>query len=418
MFLADGGEWSSEVSPARERGKFVTLNHVGFIAGMAAGLWIGYGMTFWTSSEAGKYWGWRVSILIQLFPAFTFVIGLPFLPDTPRWLIQKGQIERASCVLHALRQGTTSPDLITRELHAISSAVGSLPRSYRQDFLEPSLSLFRNRSLFARLWRAFLLQFMAQMCGAAAMKYYLPTLLEALGLEYRLALMAGAVEMTTKIGMTVVEMWVIDRFGRTGCLMVGSMVMGVAMMINGLLPFLFPGNVSKLADSICVGFIFIYAMGYSFGLGPAVWVYSSEIFPTAERARGLNLAASGGSIGSILVSQIWPAGKEKLGSGVYLVFMVINFLCIPIIWSWYPETKGRALEEMDSLFGKKPSARHDSDVVTAESTSVNRHRGGGVAPLTPGAGEEVEAEAEPEPEEAEHEHEPLLSVRGINHGTI
>lgn len=71
---------------------------------------------------------------------------------------------------------------------------------------------------------------------------------------------------------------------------------------------------------------------------------------------------------------------------------------------------------MDSLFGKKPSARHHSDVVTAESTSVNRHRGGDVAPLTPGAGEEVEAEAEPE--EAEHEHEPLLSVRGINHGTI
>ncbi|KAG6019545.1 hypothetical protein E4U19_007074, partial [Claviceps sp. Clav32 group G5] len=188
---------------------------------MAAGLWIGYGMTFWTSSEAGTYWGWRVSILIQLFPALIFVIGLPFLPDTPRWLIQKGQRERASRVLHALRQGTTSPDLINRELHTISSAAESLPRSYRQSFLDPSLSLFRNQSLFARLWRAFLLQFMAQMCGAAAMKYYLPTLLEALGLEYRLALMAGAVEMTTKIGMTVVEMWVIDRFGRTGCLMVG-----------------------------------------------------------------------------------------------------------------------------------------------------------------------------------------------------
>lgn len=73
---------------------------------------------------------------------------------------------------------------------------------------------------------------MAQMCGAAAMKYYLPTLLEALGLEYRLALMAGAVEMTTKIGMTVVEMWMIDRFGRTGCLMMGSLVMGVAMMVR------------------------------------------------------------------------------------------------------------------------------------------------------------------------------------------
>lgn len=73
---------------------------------------------------------------------------------------------------------------------------------------------------------------MAQMCGATAMKYYLPTLLKALGLEYRLALMAGAVEMTAKIGMTVVEMWVIDRFGRRACLVGGSLVMGIAMMVR------------------------------------------------------------------------------------------------------------------------------------------------------------------------------------------
>lgn len=73
---------------------------------------------------------------------------------------------------------------------------------------------------------------MAQMCGATAMKYYLPTLLKALGLEYRLALMAGAVEMTIKIGMTIVEMWVIDRFGRRACLTGGSVIMGVAMMVS------------------------------------------------------------------------------------------------------------------------------------------------------------------------------------------
>lgn len=66
---------------------------------------------------------------------------------------------------------------------------------------------------------------------------------------------------------------------------------------------------------------------------------------------------------------------------------------------------------MDSLF-RKPSARHHSNVVAAESTSVNRHEEDDVAPLTPGAGEGIEAE------DVEHEHEPLLSVRRINHGTI
>jgi MFS family permease len=75
---------------------------------------------------------------------------------------------------------------------------------------------------------------MAQMCGATAMKYYLPTLLKALGVGSRLALMAGAAEMTLKIGMTVVEMWVIDRFGRRACLVGGSLVMGVAMLVSFL----------------------------------------------------------------------------------------------------------------------------------------------------------------------------------------
>ncbi|POR34775.1 Glucosidase 2 subunit beta [Tolypocladium paradoxum] len=354
MACANGGAavgtmaLGSEVAPARERGKFVTMNHVGFIAGLASGLWVGYGMTYWTG-PTGEYWGWRVSVLIQLLPALVFAAGLPFLPDTPRWLVENGDMGRAGKVLHRLREGTCAPEATARELHAIGADVESRRRA-GQTFLSLSLSLFREAPLFARLWRAFLLQFMAQMCGATAMKYYLPTLLKALGVDTRLALMAGAVEMTAKIGMTVVEMWVIDRFGRRACLVGGCLVMGVAMLINGALPLAYPRNANKAADVVCIAFIFIYAMGYSLGLGPAAWVYSSEIFPTSVRARGLNFAASGGSIGSILVAQIWPVGIARLGSGIYFFFMAVNFICT--IWMLYPETKGRALEDMDGLFGK------------------------------------------------------------------
>ncbi|UNI22820.1 hypothetical protein JDV02_008674 [Purpureocillium takamizusanense] len=363
--------YQSEVSPAKERGKFVTMNHVGFITGLATGLWVGYGMTFWKGPQ-GEFWGWRVSILIQLLPAIVFAVGLPFLPDTPRWLVEKGHMERARKVLFWLRDGTTSREAITHELHAISADVESrhtalasassttTTTTSSSPFVALTLSLFREPALFARLWRAFLLQFMAQMCGATAMKYYLPALLKALGVETRVALMAGAAEMTVKIGMTVLEMWVIDRFGRRACLVGGSLVMGVAMLINGALPLAFPNNANKAADVVCIAFIFIYAMGYSLGLGPAAWVYSSEIFPTSVRARGLNFAASGGSIGSIIVAQAWPVGLAHLGSGIYFFFMAVNFICVPVIWMLYPETKGRALEDMDSLFGKATDSRFHS----------------------------------------------------------
>ena len=119
---------------------------------------------------------------------------------------------------HATAQTTAAPT---------TPASWLLPRA-------STLTLFRDAALFARLWRAFLLQFMAQMCGATAMKYYLPTLLRALGLERRLALMAGALEMTAKVGLTVVEMWLIDRFGRRACLVSGGLIMGGAMLVSGL----------------------------------------------------------------------------------------------------------------------------------------------------------------------------------------
>ncbi|KAF5130326.1 Quinate permease [Metarhizium anisopliae] len=195
---------------------------------------VGYGTTFWTS-DAGRYWGWRDSILLQCVPAAVFLAGLFFLPETPRWLLEKGDGDAASQVLHYLREEAMPAEAITHELHAISADVESR-RKAGTTFVSLSLSLFRDASLFARLWRAFLLQFMAQMCGATAIKYYLPTLLKALGLEYRLALMAGAAEMTVKIAMTVVEMWAIDRFGRRACMTGGSLIMGVAMLVSVPLP--------------------------------------------------------------------------------------------------------------------------------------------------------------------------------------
>ncbi|KAM0566866.1 hypothetical protein ACHAP6_005511 [Verticillium nonalfalfae] len=343
--------YQAEVSPAKQRGHFVTMNHVGFIAGLATGLWVGYFMTYWTSAS-GHYYGWRLSICLELVPALTFAAGLPWIPETPRWLVENGHLERAKSTLRWLREGMALDAEVDAEFAAITRNVDAYYPTHTS-----WLALFREPALFARLWRAAALQFMATLCGATAMKYYLPTLLKALGLETRVALMAGAAEMTIKIGFTVLEMFLIDRFGRRMCLVAGCSVMAVAMMINGALPIAYPDNSSKIADVICIIFIFVYALGYSLGFGPASWVYNTEIFPTSVRARGLNFAASGGSVGSIIVSHVWPVGRAALGSKVYFIFMVVNVLCIPIILIFYPETKGIALEDMDALFGKVATAQ-------------------------------------------------------------
>ncbi|KAI0483777.1 general substrate transporter [Xylaria cf. heliscus] len=357
--------YQSEVAPAGKRGKYVVLNHVGFVVGLATGFWVGYGVTFWSNTPYGEYISWRFSLAINLIPSLIFGIGLPFLPETPRWLIEHGRHEKALVSLHWLREDSFSNEQIHLELSRICDDVDE----YRGSGAS-WLSLFRDPNLFSRLWRASLLQFMAQMCGAAAMKYYLPTLLEKLGLSTRIALMAGGIESTLKIGMTVLEMLLIDRLGRRTTLVSGTLAMGFALLINGVLGQVYPDNTNRTADIVCIVCIFVYALGYSMGFGPAAWVYGSEIFPTAVRARGLNFSASGSSVGSIVAAQVWPVGIESIGSNIYFFFMAINFACIPIILLFYPETKGVSLEDMDLLFGRSERPGYsdeggDDELVTA-----------------------------------------------------
>jgi hypothetical protein len=134
------------------------------------------------------------------------------------------------------REGSSTADEIETELSTIERSVAS----FRISGLTWA-SLFSDRSLFARMWRAALLQFMAQMCGATAMKYYLPALFRALGFSHRVSLLAGGIESTLKTGCTVVEMLIIDRVGRRLTLVVGAAVMAFALMVSSrvLAPILF-----------------------------------------------------------------------------------------------------------------------------------------------------------------------------------
>lgn len=136
-------------------------------------------------------------------------------------------MERARASLHYFREGSYDHDAIEAELASIRRSVADHHASGLT-----WLSLFRESSLFARLWRAALLQFMAQMCGATAMKYYLPTLLKALGLPVRLSLLAGGIESTLKIFCSALEVFIIDRVGRRLSLAVGAGVMAFAMLVS------------------------------------------------------------------------------------------------------------------------------------------------------------------------------------------
>ncbi|KAF3908984.1 hypothetical protein ABW20_dc0107466 [Dactylellina cionopaga] len=347
--------YQSEISPAQQRGRLVIMNHVGFVTGLAVAFWVGYGFSFWDTGK-GTYLAWRLSMAVQYIPALAFMIGLPFVPESPRWLIDHNRLDEARRSMAWIR-GTTDQDKVQNEIDIIVENV----RYHREHDIRSWKVLFTDERLFARLWRATFLQFIAMMSGATAIKYYLPTNLKALGLPTRLALLAGGVDSTLKIGCTILAMTLIDKLGRRKSLILGAAIMAVSLLINAILPQIYPNNSSRVADWVCIVFIFIYTFGNGIGYGPTAWVYGSEIFPAHVRAKGLCIAASGSSIGSIVVTQIWPVGIHNIGSKTYYIFFAFNAVSILLIYLYYPETKGKTLEELDELFVRKEKKKDRDD---------------------------------------------------------
>lgn len=148
--------------------------------------------------------------------------------SSPRWLIEKGRIEEARRSLQYLPGQDGNAEAVEDELYQIQQDI-ELHHSAQKS---PWTVLFTDRDLFARLWRAALLQFMAQMCGSTAIKYYLPTNFLALGLGKELSLLASGIESSLKVACTIMEMMIIDKAGRRRTLILGSVVMSIALLAS------------------------------------------------------------------------------------------------------------------------------------------------------------------------------------------
>jgi len=136
-------------------------------------------------------------------------------------------VDRAQASLAYFRDADPEGDEVTIELESIQANVAAHKAAPESSWTV----LFTHKPLFRRLWRAALLQFMAQMCGNTAMKYYLPSIFASLGIEHRLTLLISGIESTLKIGCTIIEMMIIDKVGRRTTLVVGCVVMGIALLV-------------------------------------------------------------------------------------------------------------------------------------------------------------------------------------------
>ncbi len=315
----------AEISPARLRGRLVAITQFNIVLGIL----LAY-LSNWIISLLNlRTWEWRWMFGVEAFPAAAFFLLLFGVPRSPRWLVAQGRLEEAKDVLN---QVGADSDNVEEELRAIQKsltgdAAGLKEPFFRRKYLKPILL-------------AVLIAVFNQLSGINALIYYTRRIFEMAGAEGTSALAQSVIIGLTNLVFTMAALAVIDHFGRKKLMLAGSIGYILSLSIVAWAFYSGAGGVMVLA-----GFI-LFIAAHAFGQGAVIWVFISEIFPNALRARGQALGSFTHWIMAALISQTFPMFAEQLGWRIFALYG----LCMvgQLLWVLFvmPETKGVPLEQI------------------------------------------------------------------------
>lgn len=158
-----------------------------------------------------------------------------------------------------------------------------------------------------------------------------------------------------------IGLWALDKVGRVKPLLVSAAGLGAAVLVIAVqAQYLDPDNANQLRSMVAMNFVF--SLFYT-PLGIISWVYPAEIFPVEVRALGNAITTFTNWVVNLVFAQFSPIALTRIGFGYFYVFFAFNIIAFLCYWFFYPETKGRTLEQMDELFGDQlvPHALEDPE---------------------------------------------------------
>jgi len=326
----------AEIAPPKVRGNLVSWNQFAIIFGMLVIYFINFAIS---KAGSGDVWlnsiGWRYMFLSGAIPAALFLVLLFFVPETPRYLMLRGNESGARAVL---------AKLVTREEgeNELSEIRASLSEHH-------SGKLFSFGALV--IFIGIMLSVFQQFVGINVVLYYATDIFKGMGLTTNASLFQTIIVGAVNLTFTVVAILTVDRFGRKPLQIIGALVMAVSMIALGTDFWL--GGKGMIA-LVCM---LIYTAGFAVSWGPVTWVLLSEIFPNQIRGKAMAIAVASQWIANYLVSWTFPildknpylVNHFKHGFS-YWIYGVMGILAALFVARIVPETKGRSLEQMESLW--------------------------------------------------------------------
>ncbi|KAI0156261.1 general substrate transporter [Pestalotiopsis sp. NC0098] len=352
--------YASEISMPKWRGALSGLLQWFLSWGFLVAQWLGYGCSFSNTS-----FSWRFPLGFQCFPALILVIGIWFLQESPRWLMEKDKHDEAKAVLQTLRNGENASRI---ELEFIE--IRDVIAADREIARVSTMSMLTKPSWRKRLILGCGVQAFGPLSGINVINYYGPRIYSILGIDTQTSLMIIGISGALSIVYCTIGLWALDKVGRVKPLIVSAAGLGAALLVNAVqAQHLNPENHNQLRSMVAMNFVF--SLFYT-PLGIISWVYPAEIFPVEVRALGNAITTFTNWAVNLIFAQFSPIALTRIGFAYFYVFFVFNVVALLSFWFFYPETKGRTLEQMDAVFGDQliPHALEDPEGAAAKNKDI------------------------------------------------
>lgn len=337
----------AEVAPAPLRGRLATLQQLAIVLGLFAAFLSNYVIASKAGSAEAIFMfdleAWRWMFWIELIPAILFLVGVLFIPESPRYLVAQGKIEEARSVFKRIATGAENAQIeeVKKSLH------GDKKPSIADLFIEGK------KKIHPIIWVGIALSAFQQFVGINVVFYYGSELWQAAGFDESQSLFINVLTGTTNIVSTFIAIALVDKVGRKPLLLVGSIGMFVSL---GALTFIFGtggfDEAGKLAltggmgtFALVMANLFVVFFGLSWG--PIVWVLLGEMFNNRIRGAALAVAASAQWIANFSITMTFPILLGSIGlAGAYGLYAVSAFISIFFVIKYIKETRGIRLEDM------------------------------------------------------------------------
>ncbi|MCL7381855.1 sugar porter family MFS transporter [Streptomyces sp. 35G-GA-8] len=338
-----GPAYIAEVSPPAYRGRLGSFQQAAIVVGIAISQLVNFGILQLADGEQRgellglEAWQWMLGVMVV--PALLYGLLTLAIPESPRYLISVGRVDRARKVLAEVENKDVDLDARVAEIdHAMR-------REHKSTFKDLKGSRFYFLPI---VWVGIGLSMFQQLVGINVAFYYSATLWQSVGINPSSSFFYSFTTSIVNIIGTVIAMVLVDRVGRKPLALVGSAGMAVALafeawafsapLVNGKLPGT-EGTVALIAAHV---FVLFFALSW----GVVVWVFLGEMFPNKIRAAALGVAASAQWIANWVITASFPSLAEWNLSGTYVIYTCFAVLSIPFVLLFVKETKGKSLEEM------------------------------------------------------------------------